>query len=380
MITSVRLLLLFILPIHTIGRSALRCSVTCSALAICFISLIAISSEAERGVLMLKIKKLQSDVETGSPEAAAQPKKHALLPWAAIGACLVLLAGLLLYAAGAFRFRTIEGLIDACTGRGGVYTAEMPFRYVAVNDRFAEYHMVKSVRSSDLVGYVGEKYAGDFHRVKGTRNLKYLILRDSGGGLSLWAFSSFIVTESDSLKETCFKTAHGADPSKTMVFTPYTYGDTAAVFYGMNGPDDIAGITAEPPTDTGSEESRALRREIGTRTVTDRAQIAVFYDILSRTVCKGTAGGRGYEDLPDRFSYSFSPPDPEGKRTWADRRKDGELMRAERWLTVKLTDGTVADQWKYDAIKGCFYETGGIAAEPLSEADVYTLNGILGIE
>ena len=49
-------------------------------------------------------------------------------------------------------------------------------------------------------------------------------------------------------------------------------------------------------------------------------------------------------------------------------------------MTVRLKDGTILDRWKYDAIKGCFYEYEGVVTKPLEEADVYALNAVFGIE
>ena len=297
--------------------------------------------------------------------------------WIAAAACMVLIAGIVLYAAGAFKPRTIEGLVQRCRSR--TVPAVKLMGYVAINDRLAEYYCILQVHSEDLKGYIGEVYVDDVYRPKGTNNLKYLIF-DHNGEPSLWVFDHFIVRETNEVSYNIPNNTHGVDPSKPLNLTPYTYADAAEVFFGMAGPEDIERITVRPPNFDNTREGKALQKEIGTQTVRDREAIGTFYDILTRTVCVGATGGRGILDLPDRFSYSFSPPDPEGKRTYQDRQRDGEQVRAERYLTVTMADGTIVDQWKYDAIKGCFYESGGIATKPLDEADVYALNAIFGIE
>ena len=319
------------------------------------------------------------DYESVNMEAVNKDNKRIRACLIAAALCVLVLIGCVLYAAGVFKPRDIEGIVQYCIRRGETVPAVKLSSYVAVNDRLAEYSCILQVHSADLKGCIGEVYVDDIYRPKGTKNLKYLIF-DHTGEPSLWVFDYFIVRDTNEFKLNNPERVHGLDPSRPLNLSPYTYADAAEVFYGMAGPEDIERITVRPPNFDTTREGKALRKEIGTQTVRDREAIERFYDVLTRTVCVGATGGRGILDLPDRFSYSFSPPDPEGKRTYADRQRDGEAARAARYLTVTMTDGTIVDQWKYDAIKGCFYEYGGIVTEPLDEADVYALNAIFGIE
>ena len=295
-------------------------------------------------------------------------------------ACFFLIASLVLYAAGVFKPRNIDGLVKYCIRRGGAVPAVLIYSYVGIDDRLAEYHRILQVHSEDLNGYAGEVYVDDVYRPRNTKSLKYLIFNNGEGKLSIWEFNHFIVRDTNEFNLSNPELAHGVDLSKPLNLTPYTYADVAKVLYGMTGPEDIERITIRPPNFDNSREGKAIQKEIGLHTVKDREAIETFYDVLTRTVCLGASKWDTYVNLPDRFRYSFSPEDPEGDRTYQDRQLDGEQMRAERYLTVRLIDGTILDHWHYDAIKGCFHENYGVATKPLSEADVYALNAIFGIE
>ena len=312
-------------------------------------------------------------------EAVIKDRKRIRACLIAAALCVLVLIGCVLYAVGVFKPRNIEGLVQYCIGRGEAIPAVLIFNYIAIDDRLAEYHLILQVHPQDLKGYIGEVYVDDVYRPKNTENLKYLIF-DYKGEPRLWEFGQFIVRDTNEFKLNNPAMAHGIDPARPLNLTPYTYADAAKVLYGMTGPEDIERITVRPSNFDNTREGKALQKEIGTQTVRDREAIERFYDVLTRTVCLGASKWDTYVNLPDRFRYSFSPEDPEGKRTYQDRQRDGEQVRAERCLTVRLTDGTILDRWKYDAIKGCFYEYYGVATEPLDEADVYALNAIFGIE
>ncbi len=333
--------------------------------------------------MMWDLSKRSSTVEDDDSlnlEAVIKDRKRIRACLIAAALCVLVLIGCVLYAAGVFKPRNIEGLVKYCIGRGEAVPAVLGFSYVAIDDRLAEYHLIMQVHPQDLKGYVGEVYVDDVYRPRNTKSLKYLIFNDSKGDLRIWEFSNFIVRDTNEFNLGTPELAHGIDPSRPLNLTPYTYADMAKVLYGMARPEDIERITVRPSNFDNTREGKALQKEIGTQTVRDREAIERFYDVLTRTVCLGATKWDTYVNLPDRFRYSFSPEDSEGKRTYQDRQRDGEQVRAERYLTVRLTDGTILDHWQYDAIKGCFHEYYGIATEPLDEADVYALNAIFGIE
>lgn len=326
---------------------------------------------------MPPVRKNEKDSER---EAAQNSTKRAWLPWAILGLCILILAGSCLYLAGCFRPRTIEELVSNCKRRPGAYTANLRFGYAAVGDRMAEYHEIKEVHSKDLTGWTGEPYADGIYLPKGSENLKYLISRQSDGSMILWAFSHFVVTESGEIPQREFIAVSGARLPPPADCSPYTYADAAKVFYGLDGPEEIVSIAVLPSQRDNTPEGKAVQEEIGAHTITDRDAAAAFYGILTRAVCLGHSIERGYYDLPDRFTYSFSGKDADGQGNTSDRSRYEVQMRAERYLTVHCSNGTTIDAWKYDAIKGCFYENGGVCTEPLSEEDVCALNAIFGIE
>lgn len=204
-----------------------------------------------------------------------------------------------------------------------------------------------------LKSLVGEEYTHNdsvkWYRVKGYENIKYLIQKDSNGNLSLWHFDSFIVSEGET----------------------YTYGDVLRIIYNADSAEDIVSITTSPFNADNSDSGKAMQKEVGTHTYTDRDDILAFYNVVKDVICYGETD----ENPADftRFSYSFSVQD-EHKLV----AKDG--IYGTRCLSIEFVDGTVLDSWKYSALSGSFFEYGSIFTEPMDESDVYILNDIFGIK
>ena len=256
---------------------------------------------------------------------------------------------------------------------------EHRFKYVQIGNRIAEYCDVKGLRQEELEDFLKEPYSDGVYHVKGENNFKYLILREESGALTPVEFCFFEVTDDLYKQEHFKKTAFGTNAQHTVIFSPYTYAEAAKEIYSMYGPEDIVRITVTPRTENNTPELAAIKKEIGSRNITEREAIETFYNVISRATCLGGSDKNPYYNMQNRFSYSFSPERKDGKRTDEDVTEE-ELTRAVRYLTIRLKDGTVLDRWKYDAVKGCFFEYGGVVTEPLDDADVYALNAIFGIE
>lgn len=287
-------------------------------------------------------------------------KKHHPARWIAAAACLVLLLG------AAFWFGNrptgVEAMLAAVAQHGNVDTV-LEFAFVPVGDRVAVYHC--EGRSDKLAEYLGVNHAADWYRTNVSGNLKYLIRRDAEGSLSLWVFSNFVVESSDD--ETWLREQYpDAD------YSTYTYGEVYETIYGVTSAEQIQSITAAPSKSNNTDFGKEIQQQVGTHTYTDRADIETFYRATVDVVCYGESDWADYYETPNRFTYSFST-DAQDKLT------SGEETWATRWLTIELIDDTTIDSWKYSALKGCFYEFGGIGTAPLDEAIVLALNAIFDI-
>ena len=92
-------------------------------------------------------------------EAAPQEKKRRRFgwkAWAAVAASLVLLVGGVLYAAGAFRPRTLERVIAYRNRNHGPIAMGAYFITCVVENRAAEYEMIYTLDSADVEPFVGE--------------------------------------------------------------------------------------------------------------------------------------------------------------------------------------------------------------------------------
>ena len=235
------------------------------------------------------------------------------------------------------------------TGHGTDNTVH--YTSIDIEDRTAVYHEV-SVEGGKLEEYIGDRYKTadnvTWYLPAGADNLKYLIRNENGGSSTLWVFSNFLVDEGEY----------------------YTYGDVLKTIYGVNGADDLIGITTTPSNAKNTDLGKAIQEEIGTNEYTERESIETFYKVVSKVICYGEDGGFRGDDT--RFTYSFSTDDK-------DKLTSGESTYGTRFLKVTLKSGTTIDSWKYDALSGCFFEYGGIFTEPLTDEAVNKLNNIFGI-
>ncbi len=273
-------------------------------------------------------------------------KKPAWHKWSIIAACLCVVLVL-----GALYQRIKPSDFIVMTSEQAMSTVAV-FTHVDIGDRGACYYRI-SIDEKKLENYVGKQYLRTetdawFYPAE-VNNLKYLINQSNTRELSLWKFSNFLVSE----KET------------------YTYGDVMKLIYGVDSAESIVSITTTPNKANNTDLGMHIQKEVGTHTYTERKDIDTFYHIARNVICYGAdSEPRGNEN---RFTYSFSTNEE-------DKLTSGESTYATRNLSVKLTDGTTIDNWKYDALSGCFFEYGGVFTEPLAEEEVYQLNDIFGIK
>ena len=282
-------------------------------------------------------------VEKARTDRKAQ--RSGRMEWCAAVACLCLAAAgaFLLYARRPADFHSMMNQSPVDT------TAIMTL--LPVDGWTACYQQV-DLPGSRLQRYMGTEYlkadSVTWYFPEGISNLNYLIRKDQDGALTLWRFTSFAV-EGDAT---------------------YTYGDVLSVICGADGADDIVGITTSPFQGDNTPEGRAIQKEIGTHTYTDRETITAFYGIVRDVVCYGADRENPADDT--RFSYSFSTGNSDGPTS-------EESTYGTRCISVTLKDGTVLDSWKYSALSGSFFEYGGIFTQPLEDDDVFALNDMFVI-
>lgn len=244
------------------------------------------------------------------------------------------------------------------------FTLEMTF--LPIENRTARYHNPHGKIDTEMLErfkgelYMTENYLPhelygtehiidrEWYYIKDSTNLQYLICAENGE-LSLWEFSC-LITNAPHL---------WFIPEDTNV-TPYTYGEVFSEIYGLSDASQIEKIKILPETAHNTDEGRAVQREIGKKTVTDKEKIKILYEIIEKT---HFYSDESYPKREEPLSYDF----------------DTTLGRDGRYLTIILSDGTEIDCLKYTATGGRFYEYSGIQSEPLSNEDVLLVNDILGI-
>lgn len=290
-------------------------------------------------------------------------KKRPALRWAALAACLCLALG----------WGYLHSDFRVLLATWGDVDNAAHMTALQVEDRLAVYEEVR-LRRGDLGDYLGAAYdsadSRSWYCPKGMDTPQYLILEEAGA-YTLWIFRSFQVRDPDSEAEE--ETEWYEENYPNLDFSPYTYGDVYRIIFGVESADEIAALTARPSTANNTAAGKEIQKQVGTHTWRDSETIQTFYDITKDVVCLGDSGWQDYYDTGSRFTYSFSTNEQ-------DKLTSGESTWGSRYLTVRLKGGGRIDSWKYDALKGMFYEFGGIGTVPLEEDEVYALNAIFDIQ
>lgn len=300
-------------------------------------------------------------------EAAPKKKKRYWMGVLGTAACVLLAIGILLRTAVQSDFYIFLKMQERISYRDYTFALTV----VPVGNRAAKYHNTDDgIDTEKLARFKGELYMTEeytvpyelyrfehtvyreWYYIKGIENLQYLICSENGE-LSLWEFSAFI-TDASHL---------WLAPNITgeTDVTPYTYGEIFTEIYGLSDANQIEKIKVLPETAHNTDEGRAVQREIGKKTITDRARIETLYGIIAQT---HFYSDESYPKRETPLSYDF----------------DTSLGRDGRYLEIILSDGTVIGCLKYTATGGFFYEYSGIHSEPIDEDKVYTVNEILGID
>lgn len=285
------------------------------------------------------LEHIDNDLVSGAVTYIRAKKRNSRMKWAAIAACLCLVI------AGGLVFNFIKPI--SFNFIAGNFNNAAIFTSIPVGERTAVYQQV-NIPESKLKKYVGNEYIETdsiiWYLPKEVDNLKYLIRKGTDNSFTLWTFQYFKMREGET----------------------YTYGDVLSVIYGVDSADDIVSIKTSPFKWNNTEEGKAIQRKVGTHRYTDREAISKFYNIIKDVICYGHSEENTADNT--RFSYSFSTEN--GDNT----------TYGVRCLSIKFTNGTVLDSWKYNALSGSFFEYGGIFTEPLEESDVYALNNIFNIK
>lgn len=213
----------------------------------------------------------------------------------------------------------------------------------ASNVELEKYHAIyikaASVDNATLKDSVGSMIEGTtaWFKISGHEDLQYLIFMDKNETYSLWKFEAF---ESQN----------------------YPYNDVLEMIYNIHSADDIKEIISVPANMDNTDEGKALQKEIGTITITDKNSIEKIYHILAGLTCDGS-------DNWDRIELS-----DDSKSSMQN------YVRMGRYLTLVTTRGNRLDTLKYTGASGMFYEYNGIAYHTLDQDDKETIESILKIK
>ncbi len=246
------------------------------------------------------------------------------------------------------------------------------FTMVPINGRIAEYHRIFKEVDSDgasrLPKSLGVPLEGDknYYRLLGHEEMQYLILREEDG-YSLWKFSHFLVWDQEEFAAVKEGLADGTSAwsdfswfSLDMDFSPYSYDMILRDIYGVTSGEAIESILVEPANMDNTDAGKKLQEEIGTRTITEKSQIAAIYQAISALTCLGS-------DNWESIGLNVGDNLP-------------EQVRCGRYLTISLKNGGIIDSLKYTGISGQFYEYSGIAYKPLAEDTAREIEALLGIQ
>ena len=119
--------------------------------------------------------------------------------------------------------------------------------------------------------------------------MQYLILREEDG-YSLWKFSHFLVWDQEEFAAVKEGLADGTSAwsdfswfSLDMDFSPYSYDMVLRDIYGVTSGEAIESILVEPANMDNTDAGKKLQEEIGTRTITEKSQIALSLGPGSRS-------------------------------------------------------------------------------------------------
>ena len=247
------------------------------------------------------------------------------------------------------KYEDIEQLLAKNNGQMVTEEQVLICKLIQVNETrkpySAIYEQIASVGSDTLEKSIGtpvdnKEETETWYKVAGHKDMQYLISKNNEDTYSLWKFSAF---QTDTQTES------------------YAYKDVLETIYDIHSAEDIIKIIVIPPNLDNSDEGKAIQKEIGTYDITDKTEIAQFYEVISQMTCYGSnhweligIGG----DMPSEMQ---------------------EKTRLGRYLTIVTSDDRNIDSLKYTGVSGMFYEYGGIAYHALAEEEKAVVEEILQI-
>lgn len=223
------------------------------------------------------------------------------------------------------------------SSEGNITEEVLRIAEVKIGPYTARYREIPAAHAELLEDSLGGEVEGNegWFRLSGHGDAGYL-LSDADGECALWEFGYFISDE-------------------------YPYRDVLELIYGVTSPDEIKSVSVKPSRVDNTDAGRKLQQEIGTREITDEADLEKLYHVLTGLTCYG-------HNHWDRIDYG------------ANDAGMLDAVRYGRMLTITLRNGIGMEALQYTAVSGMFYEYGGVAYNRLSEQDKKMVEDILGIE
>ena len=266
--------------------------------------------------------------------------------------------------------------------------------YVRIGDHVAMYDRLP-LDEEDLPAYLGELYSKgpssdlfaliipgeedclnscdcSWYRLKGVRNLQYLLRKDAEGNLTAWRFGLFMSSQEGSWRK-LFQENVEKEPE-------YGYKERLEVLCQASDAKDVVRIEVLPSGASFAarslpyDEQKECAGEIGTKTIEDRSTITEILEIL-----KGMKDVPGTEDEILRHLNIFrSEKVKEIVEACYLAGELGPVTRYERNVRLVFSDGS-SDLLNYTAVSGAFSYNGQKCIE-LSDGEMQRINELLGID
>ncbi|MBQ6542197.1 MAG: hypothetical protein IJL73_06950 [Lachnospiraceae bacterium] len=211
-----------------------------------------------------------------------------------------------------------------------------------------------------------------WYRLKGVRNLRYLLRKDSEGNLTAWRFGLFMSSQEGSWRK-LFQENVEKEPE-------YGYRERLEVLCQAVDAKDIVRIDVLPSESSFAassmpySEGKEYTDEIGTKTIEDRRTITEILEIM-----KGMKDVPGTEDeILKHLNIFRSEKVKDIVETCYLSGELGPVTCYERNVRLVFSDGS-SDLLSYTAVSGAFSYNGQKCIE-LSDGEMQRINELLGID
>ncbi len=211
-----------------------------------------------------------------------------------------------------------------------------------------------------------------WYRLKGVRNLKYLLRKDSEDNLTAWRFGLFMSFQEGSWRKLF--------PENVEKEAEYGYQERLEVLCQANDAKDVVRIEVLPSGASFAawslpyDEQKEYAGEIGTKTIEDRSTITEILEIL-----KGMKDVPGTADeILKHLNIFRSEKVKEIVEACYLAGELGPVTRYERNVRLVFSDGS-SDLLNYTAVSGAFSYDGQPCIE-LGNVEMLRINEFLGID